>query len=196
MAASIPHRAPLRLVTAAPAAQPLAESAAAPGLCARELTISIWAGDWVTYEGTRAQLEDEGLIPKDAEWPARDSILEWKAGGLDYQLHRTRPAGLKGPKRTWLEMDNWCVYVQPDRTNFRLDDWYAQCIEEKAEALRAEIHRYSPAGRRAEATSCNQRWAAHQDKAFQAFKSTLLPERKKLGRKPKVQAVEGPQQAV
>ena len=194
MAAPIPHRAPLRLSTATLAAQPLAEPVVAPGLCAHELIITIWRGEWVQYEGTRAQLEDEGLIAKDAEWPACATSVRWKAGGFDYWLRRTRPDGLKGPKRTWLVMDNWFIRVEvADRPS----DWRERRgIEEKRDALRAEIHSCSPLGRFERSIQWRTLWAARDDKALQAFKSSFVPERKKPGPKPKAQAVEGPQQAV
>ena len=183
----------LRLITATPAALPLTELAA-PELGEREIIIDVRPHLWIQYEGTRAQLEDEGLIAKDADWPARATDIRWKKGGFDYWLRRTRPAGLKGPKRTWLEMDNWFIRVEvADRPS----DWRARRgIEEKRDALRAEIHSCSPLGRFERSIQWQTLWAARDDKAFQAFKSTFAPERKRPGRKPKAQAVEGPQQAV
>lgn len=192
MAALIP-RAPLRTVSATPAAQPLAEPAAVPGLCANELIISIWRDDWVAYEGTRAQLEDERLIPADFEWPRADAWVSWEVGSLRFSLFRFRPDGHKGPMRSWWAMDSWRINVQVAEPGI---DRGRQRIKEKTKALCAEIHRQSPAGQREWRAAYDRHLVAFNDQAFQAFKSILLPPRKKPGRKPKARAVEGPQQAV
>ena len=35
----------------------------------RELNVTIYRDEFARFEGTRAQLEAEGLIPEDFEWP-------------------------------------------------------------------------------------------------------------------------------
>ena len=45
----------------------------------RELRIEISRDEWAQYEGTAAQLQDEGLIPKDFEWPQAAADSRWEA---------------------------------------------------------------------------------------------------------------------
>lgn len=146
----------------------------------REITISVYPGDYVEYEGTADQLLAEGLIADGFEWPRAAADAHWEVDGFDFRLRRTRPTGHKGPMRSWLEMDNWLVRVRKAGMHW----CQRRAVEQKAEALRDEIHRQSAAGQR--------EWEAHyrrysetqKDKAFLAFKSILVPERKKSGRKP------------
>lgn len=149
----------------------------------RELIIDVRRDDWVQYEGTAAQLIAEGVIPEGFEWPRAAADKRWDANGLDYWFRRTRPEGHKGPMKSWLEVDNWVIRIQVTGRDVHWCN--RRAIERKAEELRDEIYRQSPAGRHAWNASCGAYWKAHEDKAFQAFKSILVPERKRPGRKPK-----------
>lgn len=149
----------------------------------RELIIDVSPGWWAEYEGTRAQLQAEGLIPDGLEWPRAAADKHWEANGFDYWLRRNRPEGHKGPMRTWLEMDNWFIRVQVTGRDWA---WRArQNIEEKAKALRDEIYRQSDAGRREQDLAWGAWCKSKEDEAFQAFKAIFIPERKKPGRKPR-----------
>lgn len=155
----------------------------------RELIIDVNAEyGWVQYEGTRAQLETEGLIPEGFKWPRAAADQHWDTNGFDYWLRRTRPDGHKGPMSSWLEMDNWFVRV---KVTGRDQAWLnRRSLERKADALRAEFHCQTATGRREWDANWNRYWIARQDGAFQAFKSTFIPERKKPGRKPKARTEE------
>lgn len=156
----------------------------APPVIERELQISIYPDEWANYEGTRAQLEDEGLVPKGFEWPRAAADKRWSAGRFEYWLRRQRPEGFKGPLRQWLECDWWFVRVTVIGRDTR---WRGQReIERKRKALEAEIYRQSPEGMRDRDANWKRYWAAHEDKVFQAFKATFIPQRKKPGRPPKV----------
>ena len=175
---NVPSRAP-NPVSASLASVPSAPPAE------RELIIDVnpeWG--WVQYEGTRAQLEDEGLIPDRFEWPRAAGDVRWEANGFDYWLRRTRPDGHKGPMSSWWELDNWSVRV---RVIGRDHAWLARRnLERRADALRAEFHRQTVAGQRERDANWKRYWATVDDKAFQEFKARipgLIPP--KRGRKPK-----------
>ena len=130
------------------------------------------------YQGSRAQLESEGVIPAGTEWPVGRRSVSWEQGLLSFSLKRTRPEGMKVPMKLWIAGDYWNLRwrrkVMPSRA--------AQSISEKSMELAKVIYDESPEGRRAHSARFELYWAAYQDKAFQAFKNTIIPERKKPGR--------------
>ena len=158
----------------------------------RELTITIWR-DWsARFEGSAAQLIAEGLIPEGFEWPQRGATSKsWQATGFNYRLRRCRPPGHRGPMRSWLEIDNWCVSVEVIGRDFA---WRTRReLERKTEELRAEYYRHTAAGSREWDANWNRYLAALSDPEFQAFKSLtpgLVPPRR--GRKPKEAIVSDP----
>ena len=165
----------------ATSAHPAAASTTTPE---RELKIHIYKrsfGFW-EYEGTRAQLEAEGVIPPGTQWPQGKQPLFWNHGGLRYWLRRTRPEGVKGPMSVWTSGDWWFLRCDTPH-DINCADWR---IKQKARELEQEIHAQTPAGRREWNERFSRYWAAHSDAAFQAFKATLLPQRKKPGRPVKV----------
>ena len=165
----------------AASAHPAAASTTTPE---RELKIHIYKrsfGFW-EYEGTRAQLEAEGVIPPGTQWPQGKQPLFWNHGGLRYWLRRTRPEGVKGPMSVWTSGDWWFLRCDTPH-DINCADWR---IKQKARELAQEIHAQTPAGRREWNERFSRYWAAHSDAAFQAFKATLLPQRKKPGRPVKV----------
>lgn len=145
----------------------------APEICSPdlgELTIIIRPSDLALcwYVGTRMQLEAEGVIPAGTEWPDGFCDVRWEANGLRFWLHRQRPKGVKGPRRAFLDCDNWCLRMNKPGSN--VDN----PIERKAKDLALEIYRQSPEGRVAWSKRWKLYWAAHEDEKFQAFKA-LIP---------------------
>lgn len=152
----------------------------------RPLNICIcpFGHDYVDYQGTRAQLEAEDLIPAGTVWPDRDQRHSWTLGGFRFSLRRIRPADLKVPKKVWIEGDWWTLRSEPDQVPA-----YDQIdIRTKVAELAAAVHRHSPAGR-AEFYQCLKNLAAaRDDEAFQSFKDLIVPSRKKPSRASKANA--------
>ena len=171
MADITPHGA--AQLNALPATPPDLGSSAIK-VCIRPYKLDFWE-----YEGTRALLEAEGVIPPGTEWPEGTHDRRWEAGRFSYWLRRCRPDGMKGPKNIWSSGDYWCLRCDlidgPPLATRR--------IREKRAELAAELYWNSAAGQR----ESNARWdmylKASKDKAFQRFKALVLPERK-----PKAQA--------
>ena len=158
--------------------------ATTPALAERELLITIWHDDCAQFEGSAAQLVAEGIAPKGIVWPRARADSRWEADGFDYWVRRTRPQGWKGSMKSWLEVDNWFIRIQVSGRDHTERNHLE--LMRKAAELRAEFHRCTPAGRREWAADRNRYWAAHDDKAFQAFKALipgLIPA--KRGRKAK-----------
>lgn len=140
-------------------------------------------GFW-EYEGTRAQLEAEGVIPPSTEWPQGKQPLFWNQGGLRFWLQRARPEGTKGPMSVWASGDWW--RLRCDSPNeFHCADWR---IKQKARELAQEIHAQTPQGKSQWHSQFSRYLAARKDAAFQHFKATVLPQRKKPGRPVKARA--------
>ena len=153
---------------------------------APELRIEIFPDVWVQYVGTAAQIQGEGLIPADFEWPRAAANKRWEACGFAFWLRRFRPDNHKGPMRSWLELDNWLLRVSVAGRDCH---WHARrSLERKAEALRAEYHRHTPEGAREWEAAWDRYWQTVKDQRFQAFKALvpgLVPP--KRGRKPKTE---------
>ena len=164
----------------------MSSTASIASLCAGELIIDLRPDAWVYYEGTPAQLIDEGLIPTAFEWPRAAARKNWKADGFEYSLHRNRPKGHKGPMRSWLELDNWLLRVDVAGR----DGWWIHNRRLDLQAKELEAGRYSltAAGRRESEAHFRRVWAADRDSAFQRFK-LLVPGlvTPKRGRKPRVE---------
>lgn len=145
----------------------------------REMTIDLRPYGWARweFEGTRAQLEAEGVIPPATHWPADARWVEWIAGPLKFHLRRTRPPGLKGPMRLWVNGDWWCLHC--DQVN--APDHLQQRVIDARRKLQEEAYRASPAGQRAWSEEYRRRREADRDRAFQAFKASvpgLIPPRR------------------
>lgn len=130
------------------------------------------------FEGSRAQLEAEGVIPAGTQWPEAARILRYEAGRFRYLLCRRRPDGMKGPMKVWTAGDWWSLRCElidgPDLETLR--------IREKKRELAEAIYSQSPAGRREWDVHFQRYWKAHKDEAFQAFKAKFAPQREKRGR--------------
>lgn len=159
----------------------------------REFKVSVSTGffSYWEYEGTRAQLEAEGVIPPGTAWPQGKDSCCWESGRLTYWLRRIRPEGLKGPMAVWTTGDWWCLRCDDKDA----PDFPTRRILHKARDLADEIHRLTPSGKREWEARWNLHWAARQDKAFQAFKSTFIPARKKPRRSAKATTITSTQGA-
>ena len=161
--------------------------AAAPAQPERELRINLWRDNVVMFEGTAAQLQAEGVIPDELEWPRAAADANWEAGGFDYSLCRCRPAGHKGPMSSWLALDNWRIRIGVIGRDYR---WgIRRSLERKAEELRADYYRHTTAGAREWEANWRRYWQTVEDKRFQKFKALipgLIPP--KRGRKPRQSA--------
>lgn len=152
------------------------------------LKVIVYPLDWgfSEYQGTRAQLEAEDIVPAGTEWPEGGQSVRWEKGLLKFELKRTRPDGMKGPMKLWLAGDYWNLRwgpkVQPDHGTCAI-------MKKKAE-LKAEMFRQSYEGQRQRMAHWERYCKARGDKAFQAFKDAIVPQRKKPGRPAKTTATQ------
>lgn len=133
---------------------------------ADDLRITIYPDVAVRFEGSSAQLVAEGLIPKNPKWPDRDITANWNDDQFHYGVRRVKPEGMKAPKAEWAKLDNW----QLTRTPHNGLSWDERAIREKTE----EIERIKFCNSREGRMRFEKYWAAHEDEAFQSFKS-LIP---------------------
>jgi hypothetical protein len=134
-----------------------------------ELHIEIDKDQRVRYEGTRAQLEDEGIIPEGTKWPVGKNSVDWEANGLVFWLSRCRPRDMKGPMKLWLEGDFWKLSFSP-RGHSCMDG----AIKGKARELREMLYCETEQGRRHWSDTWRRAKKARDDEQFQAFKA-LIP---------------------
>lgn len=150
---------------------------------ARELSIQIYPRGYDWWRGTRAQLIAEGVVPQDIEWPKGLSDNFFTAGRFRYWLRRERPEGHKGPRSSYMEVDNWaCRRVSVDTPR---DGFAAAILHEKRAALEQELWARTPAA----SLQRSRYWAALDDSDFQAFKAMVVPQPKKRGRPRKSSSV-------
>ena len=154
----------------------------------RELKISIrpFKLDFWEYEGPRAQLEAENVIPPDARWPEHAERLRFDVGNFRYELRRCRGPGVKGPMKSWRCGDWWCLRCELINGPSLAD----RTILDKQRELDKALYARSPAGQREWQSQYQKYWKARDDSAFQDFKAKVLPERTRPSRKPKVQGGE------
>lgn len=131
-----------------------------------ELSIDL---TYCRYVGTRMQLEAEGVIPADTKWPDGFSTVSWEANGLRFLLKRERPEGAKGPRRAFLDCDNWWLRMSVPGRSVADEN-----IKRMADELARYIHNQSPAGQAEVIRQARLYFAARDDKEFQAFKA-LIP---------------------
>lgn len=148
-------------------------------VCIRPYDLDFWE-----YEGSRAELESEGVIPAGTVWPDGAEGVSWDSGPLHYGLRRTRPAGMKGPRKLWLAGDWWVLRCEPRQNSAQ--DRAARQILQKRRELAAQIYRSTPEGRSAWDGYWSRVVASKMDAKFQAFK-LLIPGwiTPKRGRKPR-----------
>ncbi|QTB47922.1 hypothetical protein [Burkholderia pseudomallei] len=133
----------------------------------REMVIEWQKGYYFQYQGTRAQLEAEGVIPDGLEWPTGRNNAAWRRGEQHFLLRRCKVPGAKQRVSEWGGVDWWCMHVSKDHV---LDPE----IAEQAKKLRAMIYERSPQGKAARAEHWRRIDAAYRDEKFQAFKA-LIP---------------------
>lgn len=159
-----------------------------------ELRITIWRDEWAQFEGTAAQLIDEGLIPNGFEWPRAAADKRWEANGYTYWLCRKRPEGHKGPMRSWLGLDHWFVRVGIKGRDYL---WRQRReLERRADELKEDAYRLTAAGQAKCNADWRRYWSANEDEAYQAFRAkvpALNPPKK--GRRPKASVAVPPSQS-
>jgi len=140
----------------------------AADVIASDLIVEIVPRQSVEWIGTKAQLLDEGLVPADIIWPYRDRWVGWNTPTLECWLRRTKPLGMKGPKRLWLEVDWWALRqtLLSDRGK---GHWPAAIYEKRCE-LQQLIWSQSEAGQ----MSARQWYKARADERFQSFKQRVI----------------------
>lgn len=132
-----------------------------------ELVVCTPHSEIAEYQGTRATLEAEGVIPAGTNWPEGFNDLRWSDGRFRYWLRRERPEGCKGPRRQFLTVDWWMFRCDPLET----ESVAARGIKRKAKELADAVHRASAKGQ-AESNAHWNRWCeARNDKPFDAFKA-------------------------
>jgi hypothetical protein len=144
---------------------------------------------WATYIGTREQLEAEYVIPPGSKWPDGFTRADWVANGIHFTIERRRPDGVKGPRRDFINCDNWHLRMS------KVDDYYPdRQIMLQAKELRRMIYLESSEGRAAFMRMIDLSLAADKDENFQAFKALIPglipPPRKPRGRNLPVQTQE------
>jgi hypothetical protein len=117
------------------------------------------------YQGTRKALEAEGLIPAESVWPDGFESLEWTAGAYKFRLRRERPKGVKGPRRSFLEVDWWMLRIDPIKSKSLQE----RAIERKAKELREATHSASAEGWAESSARFERYYKANRDTAFKAF---------------------------
>lgn len=147
-----------------------AQSPASTGLnLSTEIIVCTPHGEIAEYQGTRAALEAEGVIPDGTEWPEGFDSLHWEDGSFNYWLRRERPEGIKGPRKQFLTVDWWMFRCNPATTK----SFEAKAIERKAQALKDEIYRQSTKAQEERNKQWNAYWIARKDEEFQAFKAII-----------------------
>lgn len=144
---------------------------AAAGLeLSTEIIVRTPYSDIAEYQGTRAALEAEGVIPVGTKWPKDFNELHWEDDGFRYWMRRERPEGAKGPRKQLVNVDWWMLRFVP----LNRPSPPEMAIMRKIKALNDEIYRQSAKGR-AEYNELLRRYCmATDDERFQAFKA-LVP---------------------
>jgi len=125
----------------------------------------------IAWYGSRADLEDEGLIPAGTVWPEGGSKLHWSGKTARFELRRTaRPFGDKtrGAWRTgdYFRLLQWSQAVQ----NAGSADGFGSFVQKAERQLQRARWEASPAGREQWRRVLNARY----DTAFMAMLRPLL----------------------
>lgn len=136
-----------------------------------ELRIGLVRDECVFYEGSEAQIREEGVVPSGFEFPLGATSKRWEANGFEFVLRRVRPEGHKGPKRSWFELDHWFVRVEVAGRDYH---WrIRRKLEREAEDLKAELCRRRAADSQDSLSNFVRYQTAMQDRAFKTFKSKI-----------------------
>lgn len=137
----------------------------------QEIVVCIDYRGWdiTEFHGTRAILEAEGMIPKDTEWPEGYFDLHWNDNQFKYWLRRTRPEGVKGPRKQFENVDWFCLrWNLINRPSIRELE-----IIRKEKELKKLIYRNSAKGQSEWSKRYDRQLEAQKDKQFQAFKAKI-----------------------
>ena len=132
-----------------------------------ELVVCTPYSDIAEYQGTRATLEAEGIIPAGTDWPEGYNDLYWQDSKFRYWLRRERPEGHKGPRREFLSVDWWMFRCDP----LEAESIGARTIKRKAKELADIIYRASAKGQAESNAHWRRYFNARDDKPFEAFKA-------------------------
>ncbi|MDZ5457895.1 hypothetical protein [Azohydromonas lata] len=121
------------------------------------------------FEGTRAQIEGDGLVPPGVAWPKGREHATWKRGGAYFNLFRIKPAGFPGRASEWAACDSWRLAVR----NFESHADAEVCRLRRE--LEAATYKASSTGRLAAARQAERAHRAAADAGFQAFMGAVLP---------------------
>lgn len=160
-----------------------AQSPASPGLdLTAEIIVCTPYRDIAEYQGTRAALEAEGVIPPGIKWPESFDELKWEDERLHFWLRRERPEGVRGPRKQFLDVDWWMVRFEPLKT----ESFETRIVKRKEKELADTIYNHSSKGQAERSKHWACYWEAERDEKFQAFKAAIPGiTRPKRGRKPK-----------
>lgn len=160
-------------------------AAAAPVLSATgELTIHICPRAYEDWYGSRAQLEAEGFVIPDGEWPDAFDDLRWQAAGFNYWLRRQRPEGAKGPRKAFAGCDHWFIRRSLTAT---AGHWNEAALYEKRQEL-ADLQRRQT---REGSAQFERYWESTKDKRFQTFKAACGIIEKRYGRRKTIDQARG-----
>lgn len=141
----------------------------APIVIPSEMTIRVVCAGIAEYQGTRAMLEDEGIIPANTKWPEGYGDLQWDDGKYRYSVVRRRPDGEKGPRKQFVAVDWWCLrqqLIDGNHVTFEL--------ERKKRELAEYAYNNSAKGKAEWHRRFDSYMEACADEKFQAFKA-LFP---------------------
>ena len=157
-----------------------AQSPAAAGLdLSSEIIVRTPFPDIAEYQGTRAAIEAEEVIPSGTKWPNGFDDLHWQDDKFCYSLRRLRPEGIKGPRKQFLDVDWWRFRFSPLNAN----PIGIREIERKTKELGEYIRRQSVEGKKEATRQFKCYLDARKDEKFQAFKAgihgIIQPERRR-----------------
>lgn len=140
------------------------------------IRIDIVRGRRIRFEGTASELAAEGLIPAAFEWPRSELATIWVDRGFKFVLRRCRPDAHRGPKASWLTVDNWSVYVY---TIHAYENPYEAVtryvLHSKVNEIARLRHALTPEGQRDSELAFKRGVAAKEDSAYQAFRALCVP---------------------
>lgn len=140
----------------------------APVVTPAEVTICLGKYGITEFQGTRAMLEAEGIIPANIKWPEGYDGLRWDEGKFEYWMRRERPEGAKGPRKLFIDVDWWCLRQQV------IDESFVDFeLKRKTKELAEYAYHHSAKG----LAESNRRYASYtaacSDEKFQAFKASI-----------------------
>ena len=149
----------------------------------QEIIVCTPCSDIAEYQGTRAALEAEGVIPAGTKWPEGFDDLRWEDGRLRYCLHRQRPEGAKGPRKQFLGVDWWILRFDTLK-NETIESIKTRTVKRKTKELADFVYSLSAKGEAESRKQWKRYLEAERDERFQEFKA-LIPGiiRPKRGRK-------------